>query len=119
MGWPAANASSSAARRRTEVSIGTEPRLVTLFGHAAQVSTLQGLIQEEVCLPALAPLRQCDNILPANKYSTDINILLSIAYCQFEMRQCDNILLAVQQQGPIAAPAPLFGSLYRAPLPSD
>ena len=32
---------------RTELAVGTEPRLVTLYGHAEQVSTLQGVIQQD------------------------------------------------------------------------
>ena len=32
---------------RKEIPIGTEPRLMTLFGHPNQVSTLQAVIQED------------------------------------------------------------------------
>ena len=32
---------------RKEIPIGTEPRLMTLFGHPNQVSTIQAVIQED------------------------------------------------------------------------
>ena len=32
---------------RKEIPIGTEPRLMTLFGHPGQVSTIQAVIQED------------------------------------------------------------------------
>jgi hypothetical protein len=32
---------------RKEIPIGTEPRLITLYNHTDQVSTIQGVIQED------------------------------------------------------------------------